>query len=107
MISRELFKEVLEKLQSYQQKETAIYRQGLDLMEVTESLIGAIFILLKDSTNDEDELISFFCYDLDFGKDWQEGCVTEDGKDIKLQTVDDLYNILLDDEAKRNPPALE
>ena len=107
MISRETFKKVINALQEYQQKETAIYRQGLDLMEVTEDLIGAIFILLKDSTNDETELISYFCYDLDFGKDWHEGCVIEDEEDLKLQTVDDLYDVLISDEFKRNPPALE
>ena len=104
MINRETFKKVINALQEYQQKELVLYRQGLDLGEFNDCLIGAIFNLLKEATNDETELISYFCYEINFGKDWCEGCVTdEDGNDIRLQDIDDLYNILLNDEAKRNP----
>lgn len=103
MITKENFVKVINQLQEYQEKETSIYRAGLDLTEVNEPLIEAIFALLKYSTNDETELISYFCYDLNFGKDWYEGCVTdEDGTDIRLQTIDELYDVLVSDEERRN-----
>ena len=103
MISKEKFIKVISQLKEYQERETAIYRAGIDLMEVNEPLIEAIFTLLKNSTNDETELISYFCYDLNFGEDWYEGCVTdEDGTDIQLQDIEDLYNVLVADEERRN-----
>ena len=44
---------------------------------------------------DVDEWISYFCFELDFGKKYKEGCIKdENGKDIPLATSDDLYTIL-------------
>lgn len=104
MLSEKTFKEVISNLKEYQEKENALYDNDLDISVVTESLIRSIFSLLKETTGDESELISYFCYDLDFGKDWYVGCCTDDetDADIKLETVQDLYNVLLNDEARRN-----
>ncbi len=103
MIDKEVFKKVINKLKQYQDRETSIYRAGIDLSEVNESLIESIFDLLEYSTNDETELISYFCYEINFGEDWYEGCVVdEDGNDIRLQDIDDLYNVLVSDEERRN-----
>ena len=45
---------------------------------------------------DRDNWIEYFCYELNFGKKWAEGCVTrKDGTDIKLETPEDLYNYLI------------
>jgi hypothetical protein len=43
----------------------------------------------------ETQWISYFCYELDFGYEWKEGCVTENGKDIPLKNASDLYDILI------------
>ena len=103
MIDKEIFTKVINKLKQYQDRETSIYRAGVDLSEVNEPLIESIFDLLEYSTNDETELISYFCYELNFGEDWYEGCVTdEDGNDIRFQDIDDLYNVLISDEERRN-----
>ena len=46
-------------------------------------------------TKDKDEWIDYFCFELDFGKKWKEGVITEkDGTDIILKTAEDLYNLL-------------
>ena len=55
--------------------------------------------LLEDATNDKDEgygsLLTFFLYDLDGGKEWVPGSITdESGNDIKLQTAEDLWDYL-------------
>ena len=103
MVNKERFRKVISKLKEYQDSENSIYRAGVDLSGVNEPLIEAIFDLLKYSTNDETDLISYFCYELNFGEDWYEGCVTdEDGTDIRLQDIDDLYNVLVSDEERRN-----
>ena len=39
--------------------------------------------------------ISYFCWELDFGRDWYEGCVLDkDGNDIPLKTPEDLWNLI-------------
>ena len=44
---------------------------------------------------DKDEWIDYFCFELDFGKKWCEGMITnDDGTDIVLKTAEDLYNLL-------------
>jgi hypothetical protein len=51
--------------------------------------------LLKDAMEDEEDWIGYFVYELDCGKDYSKGCVTIHGKAVKLETVDDLYKLLV------------
>ena len=39
--------------------------------------------------------ISYFCFELDFGREWKPGTISNNGADVKLQTAEDLYNLLL------------
>ena len=49
----------------------------------------------QEGVKDKDEWIDYFCFELDFGKKWKEGVITEkDGTDIILKTPEDLYNLL-------------
>ena len=44
---------------------------------------------------DKDNWISYFVFDLDFGKKWKPGMITEkDGTDIVLKSSEDLYEYL-------------
>lgn len=53
--------------------------------------------LLEASTNDTDSFLSYWIYELDWGKKWKKGTVTsKEGKDIKLKTMDDLYNYIIE-----------
>lgn len=59
--------------------------------------------VLKEIFQDtENEWIDYFIYELDFGKRWKPNTITEKDKtgkvrDIPLGTVEDLYNLLLED----------
>jgi hypothetical protein len=56
-----------------------------------------ILKILKDAFNDtRDAWIEYWIYDLKFGKEYKEGSVTIDGKDITLKTADNLYDMLID-----------
>ena len=54
--------------------------------------------VLEKIFNDEDENISYFVWELEFGERWHPGMITitENGtkRDIKMQTVEDLWEVL-------------
>lgn len=52
-------------------------------------LLHAIF-----GSADIDEWISYFCFELDFGRKWKQGRIKGSGKDIKLENASDLYDLL-------------
>ena len=65
---------------------------GFFIASVNELVLDAI---KSNFNNDPSDWIGYYIYDLDWGKDWKKGAVTsKDGKDIKLKTLSDLYNIL-------------
>ena len=43
---------------------------------------------------DRDEWISYFCFELEFGKKYKDGDISENGKNIRLANSEDLYDIL-------------
>ena len=52
---------------------------------------------LQDIFNDkENDWINYWMFELDCGKLYKRGMVTEKGKNIKLKTLDDLYKVLID-----------
>lgn len=57
--------------------------------------------VLEKAMKDDNSAISYFIYDLNFGKDWTKGCFTriderKKAVDIKIKTPEDLYNYLVD-----------
>lgn len=57
-------------------------------------LIEQMVKVLTELTRDKGDWIGYYVWELDFGDDWLEGAVTVDGKDVKLQTPTDLWNLL-------------
>ena len=57
-------------------------------------LFNTIVEILVTETNDKDGWIDYFIYEIEFGTSWEEGMVTLHGKDIKLQTAEDLWSII-------------
>lgn len=101
IITRELFKEVVEEIQkSYD------YQEGLNRYFEKNNVDGYIYQpdcmcaaikLLHNIFNEEDkdEWISYFCFELNFGRKYKDGLVSDkDGKNIPLATIDDLYDLL-------------
>lgn len=61
--------------------------------DCSSTVIGLLHNTLGEK--DKDGWIDYFCFELDFGKKWKEGTITEkDGTDIVLKTAEDLYNLL-------------
>jgi len=57
--------------------------------------IDSLVHLLEILTNDKNEWISYWLFELERGMDYHDGCVTEaDGTIIPLKTPKDLWNLL-------------
>ena len=59
----------------------------------------ALLELLTEVMNDtETRWIEYYCYDIDFGRDWKPGTVTDETGDIPLSSTDDLWRLLTNEE---------
>ncbi len=51
--------------------------------------------LLSEIMNDDDRYIELFCYELDFGRKYYSGCITEDdGTEIDISDAEKLWDYL-------------
>lgn len=67
------------------------YLHQPDCMCDTISLLHIIF-----GDCDKDEWISYFCFELDFGRNYEDGkVINKDGATIDLSTADKLYDFLM------------
>ena len=64
---------------------------GLRLGRVVALLLDVLQSTMEDKENNWIEL---FIYEMDWGKNYKTGCITDNGKNIPLKTFEDLYNIL-------------
>ena len=55
----------------------------------------ALFIdMLEEIMDDKSEWIQYWLYELDCGTKYKPGCITFSDKNVKLKTLDDLWDIL-------------
>lgn len=114
-MTRELFIETIEALEKqyrYDKKKASqleAYTDGWTGAYNNYPVIGQLIKLIRVSLNLPYEFndphgitddIDYFIDDLEFGKKWKPGMVTENGNDIKLQTPEDLWNILTKKESE-------
>lgn len=107
MIKKEKFFEILDYLQENQKFEDNLRQLFDDSSKITDFMDGAMFTdlkmtdyliyLLEDEYEDHaDGWISYWIYELNFGQRWTPGSIkTKNGKEIKLQTKEDLYILLI------------
>lgn len=101
IITKEYFNEIMESI-----KNTYKYQEGLNNYFSKNGVDGYIYqpdcidTLMKLLHNifgekDKDEWISYFCFELDFGRKYKEGIIKDEfGRNIPLATFDDLYTLL-------------
>lgn len=99
MICFEQFKGFLDKIVKSNKKIERISELlgGVEALYETSCMDEAIR-MLEILCDDDSEMISYWAWELDFGRKWKPGCVTDsDGTDIKLETAEDLYYYLAHD----------
>lgn len=65
-------------------------------------LIEQMVKVLGELTGDKCDWIGYYIWELNFGDEWLEGAVTIGGKDVKLQTPTDLWNLLQRERLAKN-----
>lgn len=101
MLSKEVFVEVINGVKDkfdYQVELNDFYRKhGADGYIFQPDCAEEVLMLLEYIFgDDEDHMISYFCCELDFGRDWKPGDVEDaNGREIKMGTPEDLYDFLV------------
>ena len=67
------------------------YISGYDNHVIIDTMIK----LLQELTNDENEWINYFIWELEFGDKYKDGCVKIDNENIPLRTSEDLWNLIV------------
>lgn len=100
-ITKEVFTQVLEDVKmvsDYQDHLNAFFKKNdvdgyIFQPDCTCSVLQLLHFIFGE--RDVEEWISYFCFELDFGRKYKDGMVTDkDGKNIPLGTIGDLYNVL-------------
>lgn len=99
MISKEEFKKTIENMKScdaYQDGLNKYFRKNnVDGYLYQPDCIEDVVFLLEEMFNDKKHLINIFCFDLEYGKLNKGIGKTEDGEEVSLSTVDELYDLLV------------
>lgn len=102
MITFEQFSACIEAIQDEMEREDKINdvlsnEFALEQTMLYNPLLSEYIKLLRDIFKDESDWIAHYIYDLDFGKEYHEGDIQdENGQNIPLLTVEDLYNLLIE-----------
>lgn len=67
------------------------------------TLFDSMIELLQKATGDTSEYISFWVYELDFGRKYKDGCVQrENGESVPLKTTMDLWKKIIENWWKKD-----
>lgn len=106
MISKEKFVEIIGRLRDYndlQDKIQDLFRDNMDNQEMDFMNAGSICVshesivveLLKDMFNVKDDLISWWLYECNYGRDFSLGDLEDNGVEVDLSTPEKLYDYLI------------
>lgn len=110
LLNREEFTKVIasyKELQDFTHELNGIFDKfKCDGHLLTPVAADAIIDLLRFIFDDQDDWISYWVCELNFGEEYEDGYVKDkDGKHIPLKTSDDLYALLVDNYRSNHPDA--
>lgn len=105
MVSKEEFVNTLEELKKtdeLQRKIDDLIRDASHFTDILDFVSGYGFVVTHDAKVVElldnmfdTDMVSYWVYELDYGKEYKEGCVSEaDGTIINIETASDLYEYI-------------
>ena len=99
MLSKNDFVKYINILKDYDKLQQDLYdisNGAISLFEIESinKLEDSVLKLLEYVMGDDYKMIDYWIYELHFGKDYHDGCVTEDDINIDISTVEKLYEYL-------------
>lgn len=111
LVNKNDFIEIINRLENYTKLQDKINNLFEELLDNSENdfcnagsiCIGHEGIVIKLLENMfETDLLSWWIYELNYGKEYKSGFLIEDDKEIDVSTADKLYDVLIKDlERKR------
>ena len=95
-MTKENFSELINAVRNHSEHICNLYKDyGIDFVNSPVMEIESeITKYLKAQFDDKCDWIGYWMWELNFGEKWKPGTVTENGNDIPLNTIDDLWNLL-------------
>ena len=102
MISLKQFTTFIEGIDKFYKREEQLNRAfgefntSYTIVEFCPEIVDSILQFLKEVFEDEDDWIGYWIYELEMGNRKDLGCFYKTGESIKLDTIEDLFNFLLE-----------
>lgn len=101
MLSKELFIETIDFIRDRNDQENKIHQMFKD--EFTDGIFWPysryenqlVKVLIEIMHDQENEWISYYCYEKDYGRDDKLEVFDKNNNKIPLKTAEDLYNLLV------------
>ena len=71
-----------------------LFIEPYDNSLLTNQLLKILNKIFNIKENEYGTDIEYFMWELEFGKKYTEGCISEDGENIPLATAEDLWNLI-------------
>ncbi len=98
--SKEQFVSLLKDMEDVENRMNQInevlHKTCIDSILFFPTLQDSILHYLEQVFNDENCWIYYFACEVEYGKKWESGMVTDNGKDCRLSTAGELYDFLLE-----------
>lgn len=102
MLSKEEFVRIMNEIKKIMQADEELFdafqKLSKDNYVMTNiNSISLVLELLEHIMHDNEDYpnIEYFIYELDWGTKWDSGVLTDNGEDIRLDTVESLYEYLV------------
>ena len=71
-----------------------VFTNAFTVNLIPDNILDIQLIKILKAETDDTDWIEYFIYELDFGEKYEDGSITENGKNIKLKTPEDLWELL-------------
>ena len=104
MINKKMFVDCISAIQQQEEHDKKCIEAFQAILNEDRIVIGynnsklsqQLITLLETILDDKGGWIGYFIYELDYGKDYTEGCITnKDNFSIDISTIENLYEFLL------------
>jgi hypothetical protein len=99
MISKENFIKYINKLKELYDIQNAINEAGCKLENFTISFAEyeqIVVDILIDTFDDKEDWLSYYIYEINFGRDYKPGTISINGKDVLMSNAGELYDLLME-----------